>query len=88
MPRRRYPHRRGVVLPLRVVRRPSDLDRNLLQERRHVVLDAALASQKVRMILFLLFLMNQTSMARITLVVLVSTQQAQPTLVGAAALPS
>ena len=53
-----------------------------------MTLDAALASQKVRMILSLLFLMNQTSMARITLVVLVSTQQAQPTLVGAAALPS
>ena len=41
--------------------------------------DAVLPSQKVRMvrmILSLMFLMNQTSMTRITPVVLVSTQQA------------
>ena len=92
MPRHRYLHRRGVVLPLRVVRRPSDLDQNLLRERRHVVtFDAALPLQKVRMvkmILSLLFLMNQTSMARITLVVLMSAKQAQPAPMGAAALLS
>ena len=40
------------------------------------------------MMLSLLFLMNQSLMAQITLVVLVSTQQAQLTLVGAAALLS
>ena len=53
--------------------------------------DAALPLQKVRMvkmILSLLFLMNQTSMARITLVVLMSAKQAQPAPMGAAALLS
>ena len=79
VPCRRYLHRRGVVLLLsfRVVRRPSDLDLNLLREHRHVVtFDAVLPSLKVRkvgMILSLVFLMNRTSMAGITLVVLVST---------------
>ena len=60
-----------------VVRRPSDLDQNLLRDRRHIVtFDAVLPSLKVRkvgMILSLVFLMNRTSMAGITLVVLVST---------------
>ena len=86
--RRQYLHRRGLVLPLRIVRRPSDRAPNLLHGRCRVVLDAALASQKVRMILSLLFVMNKTSMTRVTLVALVTTQQAQLVPVGAAALPS
>ena len=53
--------------------------------------DAVFASKKVRMlrrVLLLLSLMNQSSMARITLVVLVLTHQAQLAPVGAAALLS
>ena len=53
-----------------------------------MTLDAALALQKVRMILSLLFRMNETPMTRVTLMAPVSTQQAQPVPVGAAALPS
>ena len=53
--------------------------------------DAELPSKevrKVRAMLLILSLMNQSSMARITMVVLVSTQQAQLAPVGAAALLS
>ena len=53
--------------------------------------DADLSSkkvQKVRVMLLILSLMNHSSMARITLVVLASTQQARPAPVGAAALLS
>ena len=53
-----------------------------------MTLDAALALQKVRMVLSLMFLMNQTSITQVTLVALVTTQQAQPIPVGTAALPS
>ena len=72
--RRRYMHRQCLVLPLRVVRRPSNYAPSLLRASRRVVLDAALASQKVTMILSLLFLMNQTSITQVTLVALVTTQ--------------
>ena len=93
MPRRRYLHRRSLCCPLRVVlRRPSDLVRNLRRGRCHdVTFNAALPFKKVGkvgMMLSLLFLMNQSLMARITLVVLVSTQQAELAPVGAAALLS
>ena len=53
--------------------------------------DAVFTSKKVRMVrmmLFLLSLMDQSSMARVTLVAPVSTQQAQLAPVGAAALLS
>ena len=53
--------------------------------------DAELPSKEVREVramLLILSLMNQSSMARITLVVVASTQQVQPARVGAAALPS
>ena len=94
MVRRRFHCRRGrcSALPLHVVRRPSALARNLCRNRGHVVtFDAELPSKKVRQVramLLILSLMNQSSMAQITLLVLASTQQAQPALVGAAALLS
>ena len=53
--------------------------------------DAELPSKKVRkvgMMLFLLYLMNRSSIAQVTLVILASTQQAQLALVGAVALLS
>ena len=94
MGRRRFHRRRGhcFPLPLRVVRCPSDLAQNLRRDRHHVVaFDAELPLQmvqKVRAMLLTLSLMNQSSMVRITLVVLTLTHEAQPALVGAAALPS
>ena len=52
------------------------------------MLRAVLASQKVRMILALVFLMDQTLIAWVTVVALVTTQQTQLVLVGTAPLPS